>query len=405
MTSHVTADEGATRAFRAAGADDAACAELHAYTQHAWVLPEAAAAPLADEPCVEAWAGYVEAARTAGAVPVLRDALLQLRFPVAAGTSAREDYQAAVRRGVPPADGQPGARFVDPAGIRLFLHPTAAGRIPVVVAEAREDFETLVRALTRRNEPEAIPASMGACIVGGYNNWDRVARLRRAWEAAHPGAAAHEWARAFQALMPQRERYQDRFVVLSAGPYSATPASAVGLDDATWRRLSLTIRLEHECAHYYTRRVFGAMQNALLDELIADWAGIVAAAGRYRADWQLQFLGLESLEGGGRWREGGRLANYRGTPPLSDAAFVALQQLVVRAVRTLAAHEASWPVPARARVPATVLAIARVGLAGLASDEGVRALGAALSAPSAPSDVPAPGHEGASSRHGTPVLT
>lgn len=46
----------------------------------------------------------------------------------------------------------------------------------------------------------------------------------------------------------------------------------------------------------------------MLDELIADYAGIVAAWGRYRADWFLRFVGLEDYP---RYREGGRLQNYR----------------------------------------------------------------------------------------------
>ena len=92
-----------------------------------------------------------------------------------------------------------------------------------------------------------------------------------------------------------------------------------------WRRTSTTIRLEHECTHYFTLRVFGSMRNNLLDELIADYMGITAAAGRYRADWFLRFMGLESFPA---YREGGRLQNYRGQPPLSEGAFGVLGALV-----------------------------------------------------------------------------
>ncbi len=76
------------------------------------------------------------------------------------------------------------------------------------------------------------------------------------------------------------------------------------------------------------------MRNSLLDELIADWAGITAAAGRFRADWFLRFMGLEEE---GRYRAGGRLENYRGKPPLSDGAFKVLQSLVRNAARKLEA--------------------------------------------------------------------
>jgi len=67
------------------------------------------------------------------------------------------------------------------------------------------------------------------------------------------------------------------------------------------------------------------MRNNLLDEVIADYFGITAACGRFRADWLLRFFGLESYP---RYRAGGRLEHYRGDPPLSDAAFLVLQRLL-----------------------------------------------------------------------------
>jgi hypothetical protein len=66
--------------------------------------------------------------------------------------------------------------------------------------------------------------------------------------------------------------------------------------------------------------------------------GIVAAAGRYRADWFLRFCGLEGEDG---CRAGGRLWNYRGDPPLSDAAFAVLQRLVRAAAHRLEAADAA----------------------------------------------------------------
>jgi hypothetical protein len=116
------------------------------------------------------------------------------------------------------------------------------------------------------------------------------------------------------------------------------------VDPEEWSRASLTIRLEHECAHYFTRRVLGSMRNNLLDELMADYAGIVAAAGRYRADWFLRFCGLEDADG---CRADGRLWNYRGEPPLSDAAFAVLQRIVRAAAHALERYDAGLPPAAR----------------------------------------------------------
>jgi hypothetical protein len=317
--------EARAAVLRALGAGRGEEAELLAYNRSHFDVPPSVQLPLPDEPCVGAWAGYAREARTRGVLPVLREHLVQLRFPIQAGISETPTYQEAIRRGVFAEDGGT-LHLDDPDGLRLTIHPTPAGAIPVLVAPHRADFESLVRAVTRRNEPAPLPASMGACMVAGFNNWGRVAELRRRWEAGEVDAGgADNWAAAFAVLRERRELYQDRFILLSTGPYSGVPAERMGMSDEAWREASLVIRREHECAHYLTRRVLGSMRNNLLDELMADYAGIVAAAGRYRADWFLRFMGLED---DGRCRESGRLWNYRGDPALSDGAFAVLQRLV-----------------------------------------------------------------------------
>jgi hypothetical protein len=353
------------------GASDSEEAELVAYARSPFdpsVFERPIGCPMPDEPFVRTWERYAAEAERIGVAACLRTRLVQLRFPIAAGISTQAEYGAAVRRGA-RVDSEGGVRFVDPDALRLFLHPTAAGRVPVVVAGAREDFISLVRALTLRNEPAPVPDSMGACIVAGYNNWDRVAELRRQWEASNPRDASEgAWSVVLAGIVPRKELYQDRFILLSSGPYSGVGAAEVGEPEEKWKRTSLTIRLEHECAHYFTRQALGAMRNAILDELIADFAGIVAATGRYRADWFLRFLGLES---DACCRPGGRIHNYRGTPSLSDGAFSVLQAVVRRAAAQLERFAAtnrptSSPVIENARA---IVALACVGLEGIASDE------------------------------------
>ncbi|MEW5929402.1 MAG: hypothetical protein AB1941_18265 [Gemmatimonadota bacterium] len=323
--------------LRGHGAGDGEVAELLAYNDNAFRLegaPGPGALPLPDEPFVAAWEGYAAEAERSGALPVLREHLVQLRFPVRAGISGTEAYAAATRRGVlPDGDVDGGLALEAPDGLRLFLHPTAAGRIPVLVAGCRADFVALLRALARRGEPDPVPASMGATAIGGYVNWGRVAELRRRFEAGEleAGGAAN-WSAALAWMRERKELYQDRFVLLAPGGYSGVAAADLGLRGEEWLRTSLAIRLEHECAHYFTRRVLGSMRNALHDELIADYAGIVGAAGRFRADWFLRFMGLEDPCA---YRPGGRLESYRGTPPLSDGAFAVLQALVRSAARNL----------------------------------------------------------------------
>jgi hypothetical protein len=281
--------------------------------------------PLPDESFVETWRRYCHEVEAAGSIEALSRYLIQLRFPVQAGISSTEDYLAATRLGRDPSE-MPlaiGLALTHPESIHLSIHPTTAGHIPVLVAEDRRNFIALVQAFTRRNEPRVVPSSMGACMVSGYNNWHRISELHALFLSA--GGTEESWPLEFKRLTQQKDLYQDRFMILSTGPYSGVAGSELGSDDETWRRTSLVIRREHECTHYFTQRVFSSMRNNLLDELIADYFGITAGCGRFRADWLLRFFGLESYP---HYRQGGRLQNYLGDPPLSDAAFAVLQRLL-----------------------------------------------------------------------------
>jgi hypothetical protein len=378
-------DEGFRAAeLRAHGARGREVDELLAYARAGFVVPEytAASAPPPDEPFVPVWERYAMEAGELGAAQCLRGRLVQLRFPIAAGISGTDAYRAATRRGeIGATSSDSGVIFERPEELRILVHPTAAGRIPVIIAGARSDFVTLVQALVYRNEPVEVPSSMGACIVGGYNNWDRIDILRAAWRKER-GSHVVEAARGeeLRRIAPLTEHYQDRFIVLSSGPYSAVPASAMGLEESEWMDLSLSIRLEHECAHYVTRRLLGSMRNSILDEIVADYMGIVAAAGSYRADWFLRFMGLESVP---HYRPGGRLENYRGDPALSEGAFRVLGSMVVAAAEQLERFDAYRSSDGWERVSAvrTICALATLGLEALASTKGAELLGAIVRNP------------------------
>ncbi len=343
-----------TEILRRHGARGGEVEELLAYTANRFEVSNEIRTqtyPLLDEQCVGTWQRYARDAESIGVFECLRRNLVQLKFPIASGISQSPAYQAATRRGELPsqADAQGGLSLEEPAGLRLLVHATPAGRIPVLIVPNRNDFESILRALTRRNEPEVIPPAVGATIVAGYNNWDRVREYREAWEKSNP---AFLWmSLGFSEMMPKKHLYQDRFILLSSGCYSDVAASSLGLRDDEWLEKSIAIRLEHECAHYFTRRVFGTMRNAVHDELIADFMGIVAAEGRYRADWFLRFLGLEDYP---RYRRSGRLGSYRGDPPLSDEAFSVLRSLVRSAALNLEAADRQcrgpFDVAARARI-------------------------------------------------------
>ena len=291
--------------------------------------------PLPDEPFISAWEHYASEATEKGGFDSLKRALVQICFPIQEGISQEEFYRSVTRRGLSP-DGIPqatGCNLKSPEAIQLLLHQTPVGRLPLIITAAREDFVALVQAITERNEPASVPESMGAVIIAGYNNWDRIRRYREQWERENPTDCSEErWREEFKRLIPKKELYQDRFIILSDGPYSNVSGHDIGLPEGEWRRLSLIIRREHECTHYFTRHLFSSMQNRLIDELMADYMGIVAAAGRYRADWFLRFIGLENFP---EYSEGGRLENYRGDPPLSDGAFKILQLMAKNAAENL----------------------------------------------------------------------
>jgi hypothetical protein len=360
------------------GASPAEVAELLAYNENVFdlgALGPGTRFPLPDESFVAFWEAVVEESRSRGAFAVLRERLPQLRFPIRHGIGETEPYRAATRRGVPveTIPEATGLEIERPEAIEVVIHASPAGRIPLLIARRRAEFAALLQALTRRNEPEPVPEAQGALMVSGYNNWSRIGELRRRWESL--GLAEREtatWAEEFQRIQGRRELYQDRFILLSDGPYSAVPAADLGLSEAEWRALSLAIRRDHECAHYLTRRLFGSMRNNVLDELIADYAALVAATGRFRADWFLRFVGLEDFP---RYRPGARLDLYRGTPPLSDGAFRVLQTLLKAAADTL---EQSLERFAPEETAVMIAALASLRLEDLAGEDGTERLSAAV---------------------------
>jgi hypothetical protein len=238
---------------------------------------------------------------------------------------------------MPPDPGaEAGLPLRSPAGLRLALEPSPAGPIPVLSTADRVDFVLLMQALTARNEPRPVPDAVGACLVSGFNNWDRIRQYREEWERGR--TAGESWDEEFRRIIPHKELYQDRFVLLFEGPYSGVAARDLGLSEAEWRRQSLALRRAHEGTHYLLLRLLGRMRDHPLDELVADWAGLRACGG-YRAAWALRFLGLEALP---HDRESGRLGHYCGARGLSAAAFAVVQRLLAAAAANLERLECTW---------------------------------------------------------------
>ena len=359
--------------LRSLGADAPTADELLRYNENVFLTPSPLPDfPLPDEAFVPVWEQYSDECTRAGGILPLMKYLVQLRFPIVEGMSRNADYLAATKKAKDPQamSSATGLGLRAPERCRVVIHSTLAGRIPLLIVGEREDFVALMRALTHRSEPVPIPDSMGACMVAGFNNLHRIRLLRERWEHENP-AAAHEagWQLEFEKIIPRKELYQDRFIILSEGPYSNVAALDLGLLSEEWRELSLVIRREHECTHYFTRRVFSKMRNNLMDELIADYAGIVAVRGAYSAEWFLRFMGLERHP---QYREGGRFQNFRGEPALTDNAFALLGSLVKSAAESVEKFDHAQ----RARLrdakgrAYSLLALASLTLEELASADG-----------------------------------
>lgn len=357
--------------FQAFGASKSETEELCRYDEKVYDAAAAASIelPLDDEPCVAFWRRWAEESRGEDALTVLSRYLPQLRFPIEAGISKSRSYRLATLSGVEVEElsEASGLAVEHPEAVELEIYRSFAGHVPLLICRRRAEFVTLVQALARRNEPVTVPESQGASMVSGLANWPRIRAHRRAWEERPDGEGpAATWAEAFAELKKDPEQYLDRFIILSDGPYSAVRASDLGLEDERWREISLIVRREHECTHYLTRRVFGSMRNHLLDELIADYTGLVTATGAFRASWFLRFLGLEDFP---YCRAGGRIEIYRGKPPLSDGAFRVLQAVVKAAAEHLEAFDREQqPDRGTASRGRMILALASTSLSELAAE-------------------------------------
>lgn len=299
--------------------------------------------PLPSEPFFEAWKHYAEEAKKGGVLKALQKPIVQFRFPIQEGMGQDDSYIDATRRGASTdsISSATGINLSDPNHIELLLHESAAGPVPALIIGRREDFESILQALTMHNEPKPVPPSMGACMIKGYNNWDRVLKYRKEWESKNTAKNTEEaWPEEFQQLAQHKELYQDRFMLVSSGPYSNVPADVLGLKEDEWKHFSAMIRLHHECVHFFTLRVFGSMNNNLLDEVLADYMGIRGAIGSYKAKWFLYFMGLENYP---TYREGGRMQNYLGNPSVSESSFKVLQKLLISVAKNLELFDSKMP--------------------------------------------------------------
>jgi hypothetical protein len=163
----------------------------------------------------------------------------------------KDGAAAAVNRHLARQDLQ--IEFASPETVEMELFNSISGMIPVISVRNPVDFENVIKNIIHKGKEIPNIAEMGASF-------------------------------AFSKL--------NRFIVLSNKPYANVPAEYMGLDETEWKAKSLIIRKHHECAHYFTKRFFSSSKNNLHDELIADFSGLYAAFGVYKAERFLKFMGI-----------------------------------------------------------------------------------------------------------------
>ena len=245
----------------------------------------------------------------------LQVAMPQLRLPQVEGISRSVLYKRAVLKGDPINDDMlaaagPLVSWEKPQAMTLWIarHPT--GAVPALQTTSWNDFEQLARALAHRAEPTMLANGVHAQAASGLIHWGLIKRFGQQTRA--------------------------KIIILHQSPYGSVNAADVsgGLSDFEWLAASTTLRLEHELTHLATKRVLGEMRLNLLDELIADCMGMVAALGTFEAKLFGRCLGIninptESTTANRRWQ------SY--TKELSPKQAVQALQLVMERAQELEA--------------------------------------------------------------------
>jgi hypothetical protein len=261
----------------------------------------------------------------------------QLNFPIETGIENKEEYKDLVLRGkTENINLHFSLKLNDCKNITLRIRESIAGKIPIITVPDKEDFTTILQSLLYKNNPKHIPQSMGAILINGLINWQKIAVLKSDWLATH---TAENWSKEFYLnILPNDSLYKVKLIIISTKPYSNVPAKQLGLNENLWLSYSISIREEHECIHLYTLKKFGVASNNLHDELIADYIGIVKTIGHYNKSWMLLFMGLENYP---EYRQGARLENYIADNKLSKEDFKQLVKIIKMAIENISIFDES----------------------------------------------------------------
>lgn len=310
--------------------------ELNLYFKNKFNSSDKLPSSFIDDPSIKSWEGYCKESIEHGAFQVLKKCYPQLNFPISEGINKTQPYVDAVLKGKSGyINLENNLEFNNPEGIEISIYESIAGKIPVVKIPDSQDFIQIIQCLLHKNNPVFVPLSMGACLVNGINNWDRLHTLQSNWIANNP---IGNWNEEFSKnVLSNPILFKDKIIILSTKSYSNVSSNILGLSEDVWKKYSYSIRLEHECTHLYTLKKYGSATNNLHDELIADYIGISKTIGSYNKEWMLTFMGLENYP---NYRKGARLENYLGNSDLSFDNFDKLTEIIKNAIENIARFDA-----------------------------------------------------------------
>ncbi len=302
---------------------------LKNYLENKFLVKKNVTSPFFDEIDLEYWRGISTRVSQGKMVfNELKKCYPQLNFPIQLGIEKTEFYKDIVLRGKTVDMNFPFLLHLnDFENITFKIHKSISGSIPIVTVSNIEDFTTIIQSLLYKNNPNHVPQSMGAVLINGINNWERLTILKNKWLATNTFG---NWTKEFTCnVLPNKNLYKDNLIILSTKPYSNVAAKQLGLTEDIWLSYSISMREEHECTHLYTLQKYGIASNNLHDELIADYIGIVKTIGYYNKSWMLHFMGLEEYP---KHRKGARLENYILENELSQDDFKQLIKMIKSAI-------------------------------------------------------------------------
>lgn len=253
----------------------------------------------------------------------------QLNFPIDDEIQNSQLYKEAVLKGIyNDIDlSQNNLELNNTNNVKISIHKSFAGSVPLLTVLDESDFVKIIQALLYKNRSVYLPSSMGASMINGINNWQKINTLKENWQSTNN---SNSWNEEFtKNILPNPNLYKDKLIILSKKEYSKISHKSLGISKEKWLDLSYNIRLEHECTHLYTLTKFGIASNNLHDELVADYIGIVKTIGYFDKDWMLLFMGLENFP---EYRKGARLENYIVGIDIDSEDFFVLKKIIKNAI-------------------------------------------------------------------------